>query len=284
MSRRRHIRRWITLTLLAALAVGGVWVAVQLTRSVRADGPDLCTADVSGQQFHLTPEQAKYASLIAAVGVTKGLPPRATSIAIATAMQETQLRNLNYGDSAGPDSRGLFQQRPSQGWGTEAEIMDPYYSASTFYAALVKVPEYQSLPLTVAAQKVQRSAFPEAYADQESEGRAFASSLTGQSPASFSCSLAPATGAGDPAAVRKELTTAFPSLAPEISGREVHVKATDSLGWAVAQWAVANAKGFGIDRVDYSSQTWLRENRDGWRTTQAPAREIVITLASGPGA
>ncbi|WFR83198.1 hypothetical protein [Arthrobacter sp. Y-9] len=284
MSRRRHLRLWITLVLLASLVAGGIWVAVQLTHSISADGPELCTTETSGQKFQLTPEQSVYASLISAVGVSRELPPRASSIAIATAIQESNLRNLNYGDAAGPDSRGLFQQRPSQGWGTEAQIMDPYYSTATFYKALVKVPNYQSIPLTEAAQTVQRSAFPEAYADHESEGRAFASALTGQSPASFSCSLAPAPGAGDPQAVRKELAKAFPHLELDGSGREVRVDVSGTAGWAVAHWAVAHAKAFGIDRVDYDTQTWLRENRDGWRSTHALGHQVVITLASGPGA
>ncbi|MFJ3956320.1 hypothetical protein [Arthrobacter sp. NPDC090010] len=284
MSRRRHIRRWITLLLLLSLLAGGIWIAVQLTSSVRSEGPELCTVDVSGDKFQLTPDQSRYAALISAVGVSKGLPPRASSIAIATALQESHLRNLNYGDAAGPDSRGLFQQRSSQGWGTEAEIMDPYYSTGAFYKALVKVPGYQSMPLTEAAQTVQRSAFPEAYADHESEGRAFASSLTGQSPASFSCSLLPSTGAGDPAAAQKEFAKAFPTLHAEVSNRELRVSTSGTTGWAVAQWAVANAKQFGIDRVDYDMQTWLRENRDGWRATQSSGRQVVITLASGPGA
>lgn len=110
------------------------------------------------------------------------MPARAASIAVATAIQESGLRNLDYGDDAGPDSRGLFQQRPSQGWGSQEQVMDPVYAANAFYDALEKVPNYADLPVTVAAQTVQRSAFPDAYADHEDEAKAFASALTGHSP------------------------------------------------------------------------------------------------------
>jgi len=83
---------------------------------------------------------------------------------LATAMQESTLRNINYGDR---DSLGLFQQRPSQGWGTPAEVTDPVYSTTLFLEKLLEVPGWEQLPVTVAAQTVQRSAFPNAYAKWE---------------------------------------------------------------------------------------------------------------------
>ena len=91
----------------------------------------------------------------------RGLPARAASIALATAYQESKLRNLDHGDR---DSLGLFQQRPSQGWGTAKQIQDPYYATNAFYDALVKIDGYQTMRITEAAQEVQRSGFPEAYA------------------------------------------------------------------------------------------------------------------------
>jgi hypothetical protein len=87
-------------------------------------------------------------------------------IALATAIQESGLRNLPYGDR---DSLGVFQQRSSQGWGTPAQILDPTYAASRFYRALLAVPGWQSLPLTVAANAVQRSAYPRAYAEHQTQ-------------------------------------------------------------------------------------------------------------------
>jgi peptidoglycan DL-endopeptidase CwlO len=100
------------------------------------------------------------------IGVARGMgaPPRAWLIALATAMQESTLNNINYGDR---DSLGLFQQRPSQGWGTPAQVTDPVYATTIFIEWLLEVPGWDSLPVTVAAQTVQRSAFPDAYAKWE---------------------------------------------------------------------------------------------------------------------
>ena len=101
----------------------------------------------------------------------RALPQRAVIVALATALQESKLRNLNYGDS---DSLGLFQQRPSQGWGTPTQIMTPTYAAGKFYDALLKVPNWQAIPLTQAADAVQHSAFPDAYRDWEPRATALA--------------------------------------------------------------------------------------------------------------
>ena len=109
--------------------------------------------------------------------------PARSSIALATAYQESKIRNLDHGDR---DSLGLFQQRPSMGWGTAKQISDPYYATNTFYDELVKVDGYQTMRITEAAQEVQRSGFPEAYEDHAEDGRALASALTGYSPAARS--------------------------------------------------------------------------------------------------
>ncbi|MGW2542004.1 NlpC/P60 family protein [Kitasatospora sp. NPDC001574] len=108
--------------------------------------------------------QIPMAKQIVATGGTLQVPPRGQVIALATAMQESRLRNLNDGDR---DSLGLFQQRPSQGWGSAEQIMDPVYASTSFYTALLKVKGWQEMPLTLAAQEVQRSGFPDAYAQWE---------------------------------------------------------------------------------------------------------------------
>lgn len=112
----------------------------------------------------LDPAQLSDALIIYDVSVTMDLPQQAAVIAEATAMQESSLINRPDGTS---DSLGLFQQRPSQGWGIPAQIMQPVYATTRFYEALVNVPGWQSLPLTVAAQAVQGSATPGAYAKWE---------------------------------------------------------------------------------------------------------------------
>lgn len=115
-----------------------------------------------------TPElnktQRRNARTIVDVALERGLPPRAAVIALATAQQESELLNINYGDR---DSLGLFQQRPSMGWGSPSQVRTPEYAAKAFYSALVEVGGWQRLPLTVAAQRVQRSAFGWAYARWE---------------------------------------------------------------------------------------------------------------------
>jgi cell wall-associated NlpC family hydrolase len=112
----------------------------------------------------LSDEQRGNAATIIGVARDMGAPPRAWLIALATAMQESTLRNISYGDR---DSLGLFQQRPSQGWGSPAQVTDPIYSTRIFIERLLQVPGWENMPVTVAAQTVQRSAFPDAYAKWE---------------------------------------------------------------------------------------------------------------------
>jgi hypothetical protein len=125
--------------------------------------PGHCT--IAG--LSITTEQMTNATTIAGVARDRGLSDRAIVIALATAQQESRLRNLDYGDR---DSLGLFQQRPSSGWGTDAQVQDPVYAANKFYDHLVEVPDWETGRLTDVAQAVQRSAFPEAY--QQWEGMA----------------------------------------------------------------------------------------------------------------
>jgi hypothetical protein len=122
------------------------------------------------QRFVPTAEQMANARTIVEVGKSLGLPPRAWVIAIGTALQESNLKNLGYlGARNDHDSLGLFQQRPSAGWGTPEQVTDPSYASAAFYNRLNKVRDWPSLPLTVAAQKVQISAYPYHYAKHESE-------------------------------------------------------------------------------------------------------------------
>ncbi len=125
-------------------------------------------------------DQTANAAVIVAVGTELKVPPRGWVIALATAMQESTLRNLPGGDR---DSVGLFQQRPSQGWGTPAQLRDPRHAAGKFYQALLAVDGWQAMALTDAAQAVQRSAYPGAYAKWEDDAIALVRVLTGGTPA-----------------------------------------------------------------------------------------------------
>jgi hypothetical protein len=131
---------------------------------------DLHTAPVPGAQQTLTPtgEQLRNAKAIMNAGQTMHLPARAWVIAIATSMQESQLRNIgDLGSANDHDSLGLFQQRPTSGWGTPQQLQDPTYAATAFYKGLVDVKGWTSMPLTDAAQAVQVSAYPDHYAKWE---------------------------------------------------------------------------------------------------------------------
>jgi murein DD-endopeptidase MepM/ murein hydrolase activator NlpD len=112
--------------------------------------------------------QLRNAAVIINVGADLKVPPRGWVIAIATSMQESRLSNLGHlGKNNDHDSLGLFQQRPSSGWGTPAQVRDPVYAATKFYRKLLKLKDWERLPLTVAAQRIQISAYPDAYAKHE---------------------------------------------------------------------------------------------------------------------
>ncbi|MER8160058.1 C40 family peptidase [Streptomyces sp. NPDC094472] len=116
-------------------------------------------ASTSAKGLNSPQEQIPNAKIIQEEGDAMHVPPRGQVIAIATALQESRLRNLDHGDR---DSLGLFQQRPS--WGTREQRQDPRYASRKFYSRLLKIDRWQQLPLTEAAQKVQNSGFPDAYA------------------------------------------------------------------------------------------------------------------------
>jgi hypothetical protein len=230
---RRRRRGWV----LAAALVGAVVIPVTVlaisSGSAKAPPPS-CTASspATGLRYSLTPEQAQNAALVAAVAYRLGLPDHAVTVALATALQESELRNLPYGDR---DSVGLFQQRPSQGWGTSAQLLDPIYATTAFYGALTKVAGWQAMAVTDAAQAVQHSGSPEAYAAWEDEARAFAIALTGEHPAALSCRFAHFGGAA-PAS-----TALAQAMVEEAGANLIGVPVSTKTGWAVASWAVAHA-------------------------------------------
>ncbi|WP_264936783.1 heavy metal transporter [Streptomyces sp. A012304] len=265
----------------------------------------------AGTTYEFTPEQAVNAATIAVVGTNRGMPERAVTIALATALQESALRNLDHGDR---DSLGLFQQRPSQGWGTPQEVTDPAYAANVFYEHLAKVPGYTDLPLTVAAQRVQRSGYPDAYAKHEPDATLLAAALTGSSAATLTCEGRPGTTTTrGPDAVRAALVRDFgretlqqagaevgaedarPAAgvpAAETSGRTVTLPVSDDAaagrsvserGWQLAHWAVANASALHIERVQYAGREWVAGNTDSrWRAT-AGGTEAAGAAGTGVG-
>src|SRR5471030_2952309 len=148
----RRRRRWVgrILLLVIVAVVAGAGYIGYLTFTDNFGNPE-CRATALGQSVTFSPEQSANAATITAIALKRGLPARAATIANATAIQESKLRNIRFGDR---DSLGLFQQRPSQGWGTEAQILDPVHATNSFYDALVKIGGYQSMEITKVAQKV----------------------------------------------------------------------------------------------------------------------------------
>lgn len=247
-----------------------------------------------GASYEFGAEQAQNAATVAAVGTSRGMPERAVTIALATALQESGLRNISHGDR---DSLGLFQQRPSQGWGNEKQIMDPAYSAARFYAHLKDVPGYSRLPLTVAAQRVQRSGYPQAYAKHEPDAALLAAALTGRAPATLTCEGDAASDEpGDPKKVREALVRDFGrDVAPRSGGGTVTVPVDASAGsaegggeqrgWELAHWAVAQASALGIERVSYGGREWsATDSGKEWRKPGKTGKEAQRQdLNSGAG-
>jgi hypothetical protein len=278
--------------------VGAGVVAVKLGFGPLPD-PEGCTARVGGRTVELDTEQSENAALIAAIGVRRGLPARAASIALATAYQESKITNIEEGDR---DSLGLFQQRPSQGWGTKEEILNPYYAINAFYDALVKIDGYENMRITEAAQAVQRSGYPEAYEDHAADARSLASALSGHSvDGKFSCVVRHDAGkesdelddsglTGRAAEVRLDVEAAFGDLAlggfepggvtdghmkgsAHYEGRAIDIfvrprnEANNRRGWAIAYYLVAQADRLHIEHVIFDDMIWTsgRRSEDGWR-------------------
>ncbi len=299
-------RRLLTTLVVSALAFGAVaafvtWRGGSLPPLIPA--VEECEAQVDGHLVELDLEQSRYAALITAISVQRGMPARAATIALATAYQESDLRNLEYGDR---DSVGLFQQRPSQGWGTPDQLQDPTYATNAFYDALAQVDGYESMPVTEAAQEVQRSGFPEAYADHEQDARVLASALTGNSRAAFWCTVDDDRDADSPALdeagltaraaeVRADLARTFGDLplggfepggvrdghmegSAHYDGRAIDVfvrpvsEDNKRRGWAIAGYLVAQADRLDINTVIFDDRIWrVSSSGDGWQDYRVPS-------------
>ncbi|MDE0572636.1 hypothetical protein ON058_04315 [Demequina sp. B12] len=240
-----------------------------------------CTVTLGDRSDSKTAEQANNAALIVAGSSRWGLPARAGTIAIATAIQESSLRNIDYGDR---DSIGLFQQRPSQGWGTIEQIMDPYYSTDKFYEALIKVSEWSTKEITVAAQDVQRSGFPLAYADHEEEGRLWASSLTGNG-GTVSCDLPSPSEPTTPRAFVQRVEADFGTRAYTVEivgadGTDTTLRLTAADGQetsdaALQAWAVSVASSEAVTASVGRADAWVR---DGSEPTASPDSGTLVSL------
>ena len=286
MPTRRPARRSGVVLFLAIVAVvAGVTVAVWRGTGPLPNPPG-CTATVAGRSVDLAPDQAWNATLISAIGVRRGLPARAVSIALATAYQESKIRNLSSGDR---DSIGIFQQRPSQGWGTAAQIRDEYYAIGKFYDALVKIPGYKTMRITEAAQRVQRSGYPDAYEAHAPDARALASAITGYSPGgTFTCVVRQPKGHGTAAAATAALTKAYGDLAIARTGSRQDFTVTvpagqdgNREGWSIAAFLLGHAADLKITSVAFDGKVWRTgdASEKGWvRSPSASPTKITVSL------
>ena len=279
MPRSRLRRRGITGVSLAIalLVVLGLYLAFQRIAPLLKGSS--CVATGNGQAITLEPSQAGIAATIAGVAQREALPARAVTVAYAAAWQESKLQNLTYGDR---DSVGIFQQRPSQGWGRRSQIENPVYATSRFFGALTKVPGYQRMPVYKAAQAVQRSADGAAYQQYQLLSAYMARAFTGQVPHAVSCWYsqkisgrarldAAELGLSQTFGAHASRVTADPRLAVRVgSARD---------GWAVAAWLVSHAPQYRITNVQYAGYRWTAAgSARGWArsVTPTPPRSVEL--------
>ncbi|WP_433079820.1 hypothetical protein ACQP1P_41245 [Dactylosporangium sp. CA-052675] len=214
------------------------------------------TGDAS--EVELDAEQLANAATITAVGLTRKVPHRGLVVALATAWQESKLENLTGGDR---DSIGLFQQRPSQGWGRPEQIADPRYAAGQFFTALLKVKGWEQMRVTDAAQQVQRSAHPEAYEKWADESETMVNALSGEVPGAVACTVTEESSRGPEAA--RSLSAGLKLDWGSVKTADVNNLVGVALkvgekktGWQYAHWLVAHAQERGVKRVVYGDMQW----------------------------
>jgi hypothetical protein len=262
---------------MAVVVLVGGYVAYQRLAPLLAGSG--CTAAGGGQDVSLGTGQAGIAATIAGVAQHQAMPAEAVTVAYATALQESKLRDLTYGDR---DSVGVFQQRPSQGWGPRIDLENPVYASSKFFGALAKVPGYQRMPVYQAAQDVQHSADGQAYQQYQLEAEHMTDAFTGQDPHAVWCWYAQKiSGTTRTSAASLELARTFgpqQARAKADPGLIVQVHGTRQ-GWTVAAWLVSHAQQYRISYVGYAGYRWTAaDGARGWSRSVSPAPPGSIEL------
>lgn len=295
----------------------GSAAAVRATAS-SADQPPIqltVPGPAAGSTMVLSGEQITIASAIIAEGKAHGISPQGWIVGLVTVLQESGIRNLDYGDR---DSRGPFQQRPVSGWGTVAQITDIKLSIQAFYGVathtanpgLVDISGWEEMPVTRAAQAVQRSAFPDAYAKWEATARAIVQrlgGLAGSGDADGGCGdpvgvdgHCPATGLPAEGGLTPDALLVircghekFPTitsiggvradaLPDHPSGRAIDLMIPDyqtaegkAFGWQVARWMRANHQTLGVQYVIFDAKIWnIARDDEGWRRYRSVTASI----------
>jgi hypothetical protein len=247
---------------------------------------NMCTVTLDGETWARTSEQANNAALVAAGAARLDLGTQASTVGVATAIQESSLRNLDYGDR---DSLGLFQQRPSQGWGTEAEIMNPHYATVKFYSRLVNVDGWEDMRVTDAAQAVQSSGFPEAYEKHAPEAAAWAAAIRGDEPfGAVNCDLEAVAAPSTAIAFADRIAADFGDDMYEVvvlgrNDRAALLGVTATSGSAqetagLANWAVAVSDPEAVASVRLGEVQWLREQGIGEALDAAGFDGVLIGI------
>lgn len=297
----------LVLVLLLVLATIGVFGYLGAKRFFSDQQAETCS--VTGQDGviqTLSVEQTENASVVAAVTVERNMLPFAATVGLATIAVETEYQNLSYGDR---DSLGLFQQRPSQGWGTKQQIKDPVYAANAFYNHLAAIENYQSESVGELAQRIQLSGYPDRYQKRADEAQRWADAFTSQTVASVSCVLseerspsADADADADADDLEYELQKDFGSaitvkkqdgaLTVTASGNYTGAdslsmdEANHAVLTAVANWTVAHSNTYSLADVAFDGKMWSADkNIDrtffepaGWVEHDAGADSVSITL------
>jgi hypothetical protein len=280
---RRKRRRLRAIALLLTVVVAAtIYVGFRLIQPI-LEGTG-CRAVAGSETYALDPDQAAVAATIAGVAHKQSMPEDAVTIAYATALQESKMHNLHYGDM---DSVGVFQQRPSEGWGTTQELEDPVYATTRFFRALAGVHGYLKLPVYQAAQAVQRSADGTAYIQYEQMGTELAGVFTGRRAHDVSCwSASTTTKRTDLAAADSELARTFGAIPEQQTGSAggghlVQLRVPQSpVGWEVATWLVTHATSYGIHQVRYGGYQWQESSGfQGWAQDAGPPPRGVIQLS-----
>jgi hypothetical protein len=277
------MRKWAVLAgFLAFVVLAGLGV-VAVVRML-GNVPELlpsgyaCKVGVpaGAEEVELDAPQLANAATIAAVGIRRGVPRQGIVVALATAWQESKLENLAGGDR---DSIGLFQQRPSQGWGNADDIADPRYAAARFFNALVRVKGWETMRTTDAAQAVQRSAHPEAYEKWAGKSVVLATALTGEAGGSVGCTIPgkpESTGAVAAQSLVEGLRLDWGEKTGTLdaAGVSVTVKNEQS-GWQYAHWLVAHAAERGVARVTFGGKRWDSDSGE-WAAGDDTATGTVV--------
>ena len=256
--------RWPLGVLVVAAAVIGTVLAWPTPQPPIAS---FCQVTGPTGTYRLDLEQAANATTIAVTAKKLGMADHAVTVAIEAALQESRLHNLDYGDR---DSLGLFQQRPSQGWGTPAQILDTAYASTKFLQRLAQVPNWATRPVEDAAQAVQRSAAPDAYTQWETAARAVASVITGERPAGLGCQFPDAANPVKRSVVDR-------AIVDEWGRTPVGTTIATGRGWMVASWLVGNAKRLGIRSVTFSGRRWSSSSHRWTRTSVNDNRVHIDT-------